>query len=61
VASIVVGVTKEEQIRSNMVVGEWDLPDSLWQRLNDAASYEPDYLTGFVNGNYKAILEDVEL
>jgi len=29
--------------------------------LNDAASYEPDYMTDFINNNYKAILEDVEL
>ena len=61
VASIVVGVTKEEQIKSNMVVGDWDLPDSILQQLNYAASYEPDYMTDFINNNYKAILEDVEL
>ena len=61
ITSIVVGATKEEQIRSNMVVGDWDLPDSLWQQLNEAASYEADYMTTFINDNYKAILEDVEL
>jgi len=61
VTSIVVGVTKEEQIKNNLLVGEWDLPDSLLEQLNKIASYEADYLTDFINGNYKAILEDVEL
>jgi aryl-alcohol dehydrogenase-like predicted oxidoreductase len=61
VASIAVGVTKEEQIRNNMIVGEWDLPDGLLEQLNKIASYEADYLTSFIRENNKAILEDVEL
>ena len=61
VTSIIVGVTREEQIRNNMVVGDWDLPDGLWQQLNEAASYEPDYMTAFINENNRGILEDVEV
>lgn len=61
VASIIVGATKEEQIRKNIIVGNWDLPDGLWEKLSDIASYETDYLTSFINGNYKDILEDVEI
>ena len=61
VVSIAVGVTKEEQIRNNIIVGEWDLPDSLLEQLNKIASYEADYLTSFIHENNKAILEDVEL
>jgi len=60
VASIVVGVTKEEQIRNNMIVGEWDLPDSILEQLNDIASYKADYLTDFIHESHKALLEDVE-
>jgi hypothetical protein len=44
-----------------VLLGEWDLPDSLLEQLNKIAAYETDYLTGFINDNYRGILEDVEL
>jgi hypothetical protein len=51
----------QSHIKNDVLVGEWDLPDTLLEQLNKIASYETDYLTGFINDNYKGILEDVEL
>jgi len=61
VAAIITGVANEEQMRNNLAVGEWDLPDSLWRQLNEISCYEVDYLTSFIDDNNKSILKDVEL
>jgi aryl-alcohol dehydrogenase-like predicted oxidoreductase len=61
VAAVAAGATNEEQVRNNLLLGDWDLPDCLWQELNKIAFYEPDYLTSFISENYRGILEDVEV
>lgn len=61
VSSVVVGVTKEEQMKNNLSVGDWDIPTNVLNQLNALADYEPDYLTGFINENYQGVLEDIEI
>ena len=61
VSSVVVGVTKEEQIKNNLLVGDWDIPSDVLDQLNKIADYEPDYLTDYIRQNYKGVLEDVEI
>lgn len=52
VTSVIIGVRTAEQLDANMEMGDWDMPDDIWVRLEKQTKPEDDYLTWFNRQNY---------
>ena len=52
VASVIIGVKTVDQLSENLEWGDWDMPDDIWQSLEEKTRPEPDYLTFFNKINY---------
>jgi len=53
VASVVLGVRSAQQIKENLEAADWDMPDDVWQKLEEATRPEDDNLTWFNRPNYQ--------
>ncbi len=53
VASVVVGVRSAQQIKDNLEAAEWDMPDGVWQKLEEATRPEDDNLMWFNRPNFQ--------
>jgi aryl-alcohol dehydrogenase-like predicted oxidoreductase len=60
VASVIVGVRTEEQLATNLELGDWDMPQDVWDRLEEETRPEEDYLTWFNKVNYQRFWSAVE-
>jgi aryl-alcohol dehydrogenase-like predicted oxidoreductase len=52
VASVIVGVRTKDQVKANMKMGDWDMPDDIWNKLEEQTRPEEDNLTWFNRMNY---------
>ncbi len=52
VAAVVVGVKSVEQLKANLEVGDWDLPEDVWRALEERTRPADEYLTWFNRMNY---------
>ncbi len=52
VASVIIGVKSADQLRDNLELGDWDMPEDIWQNLEAKTRPEEDYLTFFNKLNY---------
>jgi aryl-alcohol dehydrogenase-like predicted oxidoreductase len=52
VASVIIGVKNTDQLAANLKLGDWDMPDDIWQTLEEKTRPEEDYLTFFNKLNY---------
>ena len=52
VASVIIGVKNADQLRDNLELGDWDMPEDIWQNLEAKTRPEEDYLTFFNKLNY---------
>jgi aryl-alcohol dehydrogenase-like predicted oxidoreductase len=52
VTSIIIGVRNQEQLRANLELGDWDMPDDVWSTLEERTRPEEEYLTWFNKRNY---------
>jgi aryl-alcohol dehydrogenase-like predicted oxidoreductase len=52
VASVIIGVKTIDQLTDNLELGDWDMPDEVWQTLEEKTRPEEDYLTFFNKLNY---------
>ena len=53
VTSVIIGVKNTDQLTANLELGDWDMPDEVWQTLEEKTRPEEDYLTFFNKLNYK--------
>ena len=53
VASVIIGVRTAEQLAANMETGDWDMPEDIWNKLEEQTRPEEEYLTGFNRQNYQ--------
>jgi len=53
VTSVIIGVRTLEQVKANMKMGEWDMPDDIWKKLEEQTKPEEEYLTFFNRINYE--------
>ena len=60
VASVIIGVKSAEQLAANMELGDWDMPDDIFQTLEEKTRPEEDYLTFFNKLNYKRLYSAAE-
>ena len=52
VSSVIIGVRTHEQVKANMKMGEWEMPDDIWNKLEEQTISEEEYLTFFNRINY---------
>jgi aryl-alcohol dehydrogenase-like predicted oxidoreductase len=52
VTSVIIGVKNTDQLKANLELGDWDMPDEIFQTLEEKTRPEEDYLTYFNKLNY---------
>jgi aryl-alcohol dehydrogenase-like predicted oxidoreductase len=60
VASVIIGVRNQEQLDANMQIGDWNIPEDVWQALEEQTRPENEYMTWFAKSNYQAFFSAAE-
>jgi aryl-alcohol dehydrogenase-like predicted oxidoreductase len=60
VASVIIGAKSQEQLERNMEMGDWDIPEDLWNELEGKTRPEEEYLTWFNRRNYERFFSAAE-
>ena len=47
VTSVIIGMKNQEQLEANMELGDWDVPEDVWNALEEQTRPEEDYLNWF--------------
>ncbi len=55
VTSVIVGIRERDQLQANMVTGDWDMPEDIWNTLEEQTRPEEEYLTRFNRENYSRL------
>ncbi len=55
VTSVIIGVRELDQLDANLETGDWDMPDDIWNKLEEPTRPEEEYLTGFNRENYSRL------
>jgi aryl-alcohol dehydrogenase-like predicted oxidoreductase len=43
VTSVIVGARTAAQLDDNMDIGDWDMPEELWKKLDETAAFDHGY------------------
>lgn len=54
------GARLPEQVRENLATGDWDLPEALWARLDEAARYDLGYPKVWMDSTFPATFGEEE-
>jgi len=60
VTSIIIGVKSQDQLEANMEMGDWDIPEDVWNLLEEQTRPEEEYLTWFNKRNYERFFNAAE-
>jgi aryl-alcohol dehydrogenase-like predicted oxidoreductase len=60
VTSVIIGVKNQEQLETNMEVGDWDMPEDVWNTLEEQTRPQEEYLTWFNKKNYERFFSAAE-
>jgi aryl-alcohol dehydrogenase-like predicted oxidoreductase len=60
VTSIIIGVKNQEQLQSNLELGEWSIPEEIWKVLEEKTRPEEEYLRWFNKQNYDRFFQAAE-
>lgn len=60
VSSVIIGVKNQEQLEANLEMGDWDLPDEVWNEIEEKTRPDEEYLTWFNKRNYERFFSAVE-
>jgi aryl-alcohol dehydrogenase-like predicted oxidoreductase len=60
VTSVIMGVKSQEQLEANMEMGDWDMPDDVWDILEENTRPEEEYLSWFNKRNYDRFFSAAE-
>jgi aryl-alcohol dehydrogenase-like predicted oxidoreductase len=60
VTSVIIGVKNQEQLASNMELGDWDVPEDVWNALEERTRPEEDYLNWFAKNLYNRFFSAAE-
>ncbi len=60
VASVIIGAKSQEQLERNLEMGDWDIPEDLWNELEGKTRPEEEYLTWFNRRNYERFFSSIE-
>jgi hypothetical protein len=60
VSLVIIGVRSQAQLEANMELGDWDMPDDVWNMLEERTRPEEECLTWFNNRNYNRFFSAAE-
>lgn len=60
VTSVILGVKNQEQLEANMEAADWDMPEDIWNTLEEQTRPEEEYLTWFNKKNYDRFFSAAE-
>ena len=60
VTSVIIGVKSVEQLNENLLVGDWNLPNEVWEEVNKETALDLGHLTQFANQAYKMAFGEEE-
>lgn len=60
VTSVIIGVKTQKQLEDNMQMGDWDMPDDVWNILEEQTRPQEEYLTWFNKQNYNRMFSAAE-
>jgi len=60
VTSVIIGIKSQEQLKINMEMGDWDIPEEVWYVLEEKTRPEEEYLTWFNKRNYERFFSATE-
>jgi aryl-alcohol dehydrogenase-like predicted oxidoreductase len=60
VTSVIIGVKNQEQLEANIEAGDWDMPEDIWNTLEEKTRPEEEYLTWFSKKNYERFFSAAE-
>jgi len=60
VASVIIGTRTLQQVEENMIPGDWDLPEDVWNALEERTRPEEEYHTWFNRQNYRRFFDAAE-
>ncbi len=61
VTSVIIGLKSAEQLKENLVVGDWDLPNGVWEEMNKETAMDLGHLTQFASHAYKTAFGEEEV
>jgi len=56
ITSVIIGSRNVKQLKVNMTVADWDLPDDLWERLDMAATFNLGYPDSWLDEAKKQVI-----
>jgi len=60
ITAVIIGVKSETQLNENLVVGEWNLPDEVWEVVNKETALDLGHLTQFASHACKTAFGEEE-
>jgi aryl-alcohol dehydrogenase-like predicted oxidoreductase len=60
ITSVIIGVKNQEQLESDLELGEWDMPEDVWNALEEKTRPEEEYLSWFNKKNYERFFSAAE-
>jgi aryl-alcohol dehydrogenase-like predicted oxidoreductase len=60
VGSVIIGARTVDQLTANLEVGDWDVPEEVWNVLEERTRPKEEYTSWFVKANYKRLFSAVE-
>jgi 1-deoxyxylulose-5-phosphate synthase len=60
VTSVIIGARTLQQLEENMAPGDWDLPENVWNALEEQTRPEEEYHTWFNKRNYERFFDAAE-
>jgi aryl-alcohol dehydrogenase-like predicted oxidoreductase len=60
VSSVIIGVKSLPQLEADMEPADWDMPEDVWNALEEETRPDEDYLTWFNKRNYERIFATAE-
>ena len=60
VTSVIIGIKNQEQLETNMELGDWDVPEDIWNTLEERTKPEEDYLNWFAKNLHNRFLSAAE-
>jgi aryl-alcohol dehydrogenase-like predicted oxidoreductase len=60
VTSVIIGARNLAQLESNMEIGNWDMPEVVWNALGEKTLPEEEYLNWFNKKNYEGFFSASE-
>lgn len=52
VSSVIIGARTVEQVQANLQVGDWEIPQDVWNELEERTRPKEEYVSWFGKANY---------